>query len=71
MNDLLSQIRSKSIRSALFILALAGFGATAIHAQEAVSDDKTAPTTLSGVSCEGTETAETEEVYFTSCGGFI
>lgn len=71
MRNLLSQIMSRPYRSALFILAVAGFGAAAIQAKDVDATGDDATTTLSGASCDAVEDAKTEEVYFTSCGGFI
>ena len=71
MRNLLSQIKSRPYRFALFILAVSGFGSAAIQAKDIDTTSDNATTTLSGESCDDVEATKTEEVYFTSCGGFI
>lgn len=68
MRTLFSQ--SKLLRSALLFFGVVGIGAAASRAENLMVGKSETPT-LSGASCEAVEEAKTEEVYFTSCGGFI
>jgi len=71
MRNLLSQIKSRPYRFALFILAVSGFGSAAIQAKDIDTTSDSSTTTLSGASCDAVEATKTEEVYFTPWGGFI
>jgi hypothetical protein len=62
--------RSKILRSALLFFGVAGIGAAVSNADDLIAKETDTPA-LSGASCEAIEETEKEEVYFTSCGGFI